>query len=119
VLELLADYGVEDVEMIIALAYHRRLTEAEVERMVGKNIFDKYWPDRLYHHDAEDAAAMVEIGTTPEGDVVEINRAAVEADLVIYVNINLVPMDGGHKSIGTGLCGAKTLAAHHNPYVLR
>jgi hypothetical protein len=119
VLELLADYGVEDIEMIIALAYHRRLSEAEVERMVGKKIFDKYWPDRLYHHDAEDSAAMKEIGTTPEGDVVELSRAAVEADLVIYVNINLVPMDGGHKSVGVGLCGGKTLAAHHNPYVLR
>ena len=32
----------------------------------------------------------------------EINRRAAESDLVIYVNINLVPMDGGHKSVGIG-----------------
>jgi hypothetical protein len=119
VLELLADYGVEDIEMIIALAYHRRLTAAEVERMVGKRIFDKYWPDKLYNHDAEDEANMAVVGTTDQGEVLEINRAAVEADLLIYVNVNLVPMNGGHKSVGVGLAGAKTLSAHHNPYALR
>ncbi len=119
VLEMLADYGVEDIEMVIALAYHRRLSEAEVERMVGKRIFDKYWPDRLYNHDAEDEANMVVIGETSEGEEVQLNRAAAEADLVVYVNLNFVPMNGGHKSVGVGLCGGKTLAAHHNPYTLR
>ena len=119
VLEMLRDYGVEEIEMIIALAYHRRLSEAEVERMVGKKIFERFWPDKLTHHDAEDPDALTELGTTPEGDVVELNKAAIEADLVIYVNVNLVPMDGGHKSVGVGLCGGKTLAAHHNPYVTR
>ena len=43
------------------------------------------------------------------------NRRAVESDLVIYVNINLVPMDGGHKSVGVGLCGYESLKAHHTP----
>lgn len=119
VLEMLEDYGVEEIEMIIALAYHRRMSAEEVERMVGKRIFDRFWPDRLYNHDAEDADNMVEIGTTSEGESVEINRGAAEADLLIYVNVNLVPMNGGHKSVGVGLCGAKILAAHHNPYALR
>ncbi len=118
VLEMLEDHGVEDVEMIIALAYHRRMRDWEVERMVGKKVFDKYWPDRLYNHDAEDAERMVTLGTTPEGDEVTMNKAAAEADLVIYLNINLVPMDGGHKSVGVGLCGGKTLRAHHNPKVM-
>ena len=31
-----------------------------------------------------------------------VNRRAAESDLLIYVNINFVPMDGGHKSVGTG-----------------
>ncbi len=47
--------------------------------------------------------------------MVEINRRAAESDLVIYVNINLVPMDGGHKSVGVGLCGYESLKAHHTP----
>ena len=118
VLDMLADHGVEDIEMIIALAYHRRMTDDEVKRMVGNKIFNKYWPEKLYNHDAEDADAMVTLGETPEGDVVTCSKAAAEADLVIYVNINLVPMDGGHKSVGVGLCGGKTLKAHHNPKVM-
>ena len=35
VLELLADSGVDDVHLIIANALHRRMTEAEMKRMVG------------------------------------------------------------------------------------
>lgn len=119
VLEMLDDYGVEDIEMVVALAYHRRMTEGEIERMVGKRIFDRFWPDRLYNHDAEDEDNMLVVGQTSEGEDVQLNRAAVEADLVIYVNVNLVSMNGGHKSVGVGLCGGKTLAAHHNPYALR
>lgn len=119
VLEMLDDHGVEDIEMVIALAYHRRMSEAEIERMVGKRIFDRFHPKRLYNHDAEDTDNLKVIGETSEGEAVEINRAAAEADLVIYVNCNLVPMNGGHKSVGVGLCSGKTLAHHHNPYALR
>ncbi|MEM1034986.1 MAG: lactate racemase domain-containing protein [Myxococcota bacterium] len=119
VLDLLTDHGVDDVEMIIATSVHRRMKAFEVRHMVGDRIFDKYWPDRLYNHDAEDAEQMVLIGTTEVGEEVELNRRAVESDLVIYVNLNLVPMDGGHKSVSVGLCGYRSLRAHHNPKVMR
>ena len=33
-----------------------------------------------------------------------MNKRAIESDLLIYLNINLVPMDGGHKSVAVGLC---------------
>jgi nickel-dependent lactate racemase len=119
VLELLADYAVEDVEIVIATSLHRRMTAAEVRHIVGDRIFDAYWPDRLYNHDAEDPRGMRTLGTTDRGEVVELNRKAVESDLLIYVNLNLVPMDGGHKSVAVGLSGYKSLRAHHNPRVMR
>src|ERR1700735_2549861 len=59
------------------------------------------------------------VGTTDQGEVVELNRKAVESDLLIYVNINLVPMDGGHKSVAVGLCGYRSLKAHHRPSTMR
>ena len=74
--------------------------------MVGDTIYDAFWPDRLYNHDACDPDGMVELGKTRHGEVVETNKRAVDSDLVIYVNINLVPIDGGHKSVGVGHCGA-------------
>ena len=119
VLQMLSDHGVDDVEMIIATSVHRRMTGPEIRHIVGDKIFNAYYPHRLYNHDAEDLKNMVEVGTTEEGEVVELNRKAVEADLVIYVNLNLVPMDGGHKSVAVGFCGYKSLKAHHNPRTMR
>ncbi len=87
--------------------------------MVGAKIYNAYYPDRYYNHDAEDPDGMVHLGTTDHGEVVKINRRAVESDLVIYVNINLVPMDGGHKSVTVGLCGYESLRAHHEPETIR
>ncbi len=118
VLEMLADHGVEDIRIIVAVSYHRRMTETEIKRMVGDKVFKRFWPERLYNHDAEDPDNLVYLGKTEAGEEVELNRAAVESDLVIYVNLNLVPMDGGHKSVGVGLCSGRTLAAHHNPHTM-
>ena len=119
VLQLLADHGVDDFEMIIATSVHRKMTGPEVRHIVGDKIFDAYWPKRLYNHDAEDRDNMAFVGETDLGERVVLNKKAVEADLVIYINLNLVPMDGGHKSVAVGLCGYESLKAHHNPKVMR
>jgi len=119
VLELLADHGIDDIEIIIATGIHRRMKANEVRHMVGDKIFDEYWPDKLYNHDAEDVDNMVEIGCTDRGEVLELNRRAVESDLLIYANVNFVPMNGGHKSVAVGLCNYKSLRHHHNPDTIR
>ncbi len=119
VLQLLDDYGVEDVELIIATAFHRPMTGPEVKRMVGDQIFDRFWPDRLYNHDAERPGGLTLLGKTAQGIEVEINSRAANSDLVIYVNLTFVSMNGGHKSMGTGLVGYRTLRGHHNPGTIR
>jgi len=119
VVALLDDYAVTDIELIIATAFHRPMTESEIRRMVGKRIFDRFWPERLYNHDAELPGGMAYIGTTEAGFEVEINSRAVESDLLIYLNLTFVPMNGGFKSVGTGLAGYRTLKAHHNPGTIR
>lgn len=119
VLPLLSEHGVDDVEIIIATSVHRRMRASEVRRMVGDKVFGAFWPDKLYNHDAEDPDRMVTLGETDHGEVVELNRRAVESDLLIYVNLNFVPMDGGNKSVAVGLCGYKSLRAHHNAKTMR
>ncbi len=119
VLNLLAEKGVSDVHIIIATSFHRRMEEFEIRHAVGQRIFDTYHPDRLYNHDGEAPDGMVELGQTELGEHVRINRRAAESDLLIYVNINLVSMDGGSKSIGVGLCDYASLQAHHNPKTIR
>jgi hypothetical protein len=114
IMKMCADYGVEDIHMIIAVCLHRRMTGPEIKEIVGKKIFNEYYPDRLYNHDAEDPVGIVEIGETPSGHNVRIIKRAVVSDLLIYVNVNLVPMDGGHKSVTVGLCDYASVSEHHN-----
>src|SRR6188474_2633002 len=59
VCEMLADHGVDDVHIIVATSLHRRMTEAEIRRMVGEKVFHAYWPERLYNHDACDPDGMI------------------------------------------------------------
>jgi lactate racemase len=119
VLQTLADYGVDDVHLIIATSLHRRMTEAEIRRMVGEKAFKQYWPDRLYNFDGENRAELAMLGKTEHGEEVWLSKRAAESDLVIYLNVNLVPMDGGHKSVAIGLSPYQSLKHHHNATTLR
>ncbi|HET9600728.1 MAG TPA: lactate racemase domain-containing protein [Acidimicrobiales bacterium] len=115
VLDVAAEAGVDDVHLIAALALHRRMTEAELRHAVGDRVYDAFAPDgRLYNHDAEDPDNLAYLGSTDNGEEVEINKRAAESDLIVYVNINLVAMDGGWKSTATGLASYRSLRHHHN-----
>ena len=115
VLDLAAEAGVDDVVLVAALALHRRMTEAELRHALGDRVYDAFAPHGLLtQHDAEDPDNLLFIGHTDEGEEVEINKRAATSDLIVYVNINLVAMDGGHKSVATGLASYRSLRHHHN-----
>lgn len=119
VLDLAAEAGVDDVHIIAALALHRRMTEDELRHMLGDRVYDAFAPrGMLYQHDAEDPDNMALLGETPQGEEVEINKRAAESDLLVYVNINLVAMDGGWKSTATGLSSYRSLRHHHNTHTM-
>jgi hypothetical protein len=118
VLEVAARRGVDDVEIVVANSLHRRMTASEIKRAVGERVYRSFYPEALRNHDAEDPAGMAFIGTTDRGEDVEINRRAAESDLLVYVNINLVAMDGGHKSVPVGLGGYRSLKHHHNVHTM-
>ncbi|MGE3588496.1 MAG: lactate racemase domain-containing protein, partial [Ilumatobacteraceae bacterium] len=89
VLDMAAEAGVDDVHIIAALGLHRRMHEYELRHALGDRIYDAFAPrGMLYQHDAEDHDNLAVIGTTPEGEVLEINKRAADSDLVVYVNIN-------------------------------
>ena len=117
-LSMLTAKGIDDFHIIIATSFHRRMEPYEIKRAVGSKIFKQYYPDRLYNHDGEAPGGMVDLGVTDHGEHVRLNRRAAESDLLIYVNINLVPMDGGSKSVGVGLCDYPVLQAHHTPQTI-
>src|SRR5262249_24144873 len=53
-----------------------------------------------------------------QDEEVWLNKRVADSDLLIYANINLVTMDGGHKSINTGLTTYRTIRYHHNVHTL-
>jgi len=120
VLDLAAAAGVDDIHLIAALALHRRMTEAELRHCLGDRIYDAFAPQgALYNHDAEDPDGMVELGLTRHDEQVTMNRRAAESDLLVYVNLNIVSMDGGWKSTATGLSDYAGVRHHHNVATMR
>ena len=120
VLDLAAAAGVDDIHIIAALGLHRRMHDYELRHVLGDRIFDAFEPrGMLYQHDAEDPDNLAVIGETDHGEVLEINKRVAESDLVVYANVNQVAMDGGWKSITTGLASYRCLSFHHNPETLR
>ena len=84
VLELAAQAGVDDVELISANALHRRLTPNELRDIVGERVFRSFFPDgKLYNFDAEDSANLTHLGQTRHGEDVEISKRAAESDLLV------------------------------------
>jgi hypothetical protein len=118
VLEKLAAHGVDDIHLIAALGLHRRMTPKELKHALGSRITKAFGPDRLYNHDAEDPDGITLLGETSHGEIVEVSRRVAESDLLVYVNLNLASMDGGNKSITTGLTTYRTLRHHHNAHTL-
>ena len=120
VLDMAAEAGVDDVVLVAALALHRRMTEEELRHALGNRVYDAFAPHGLLtQHDAEDPDNLIHLGQTDQGEDVEINKRAATSDLLVYVNINLVSMDGGHKSVATGLASYRSLRHHHNPQTMR
>src|SRR3989338_3325286 len=114
ILAKLKKAGIADIHLIVAICLHRKMTKDELKEMLGDYIFNEFYPNRLYNHDAEDRENMKFLGTTVHGESVYVNKRAADSDLVIYVNINFVSMDGGHKSFATGLCDYETVKHNHN-----
>ncbi|NPV60671.1 MAG: DUF2088 domain-containing protein [Actinobacteria bacterium] len=119
-LEELFSLGVrrEDIELVCAVGLHRKWTERELQRVLGKRVWAVMGPSRVRNHDAEDPLGNVHLGSTPEGYPVEVDRCLLESDLTIYVNLNWTSMNGGWKSYLVGLGTYRSIRAHHNPATL-
>lgn len=113
-LDRLAEHGVDDVHLIVAVCMHRHMLDWEIRDMVGRKIFNAHWKKRtLYNYDCEDRDDNLVIGETEHGHVVEIHKRSALSDLLVYVNINMIALNGGHKSVGVGLGTYRTVRQHH------
>ena len=119
VVEKLLNMGIKrgNISFICATGLHRKCTPKELANILGDKIYTKF-ESQIYNHDVTKKEELLVIGKTQDGFEVELNRRAVESDLIIYLNISFTPLNGGWKSIIVGLGSFKTIVPHHSPKVL-
>jgi nickel-dependent lactate racemase len=102
-----------DIEILIALGIHRRQTEEEHKKIVGR-LFGRI---RVIDHDCDDPDQLVMVGTTSNGIRVSINRRAVEADRLILTGTlgfhYFAGFGGGRKSVLPGIASRQACMASH------
>ncbi len=105
----------DDVTIFIATGTHRRNTEQEIERMLGKQIAER---SRVVCHDARDAASLEYAGQTPAGVRVLLNREWLRSDFKITTGFVephfFAGFSGGPKMVAPGLAGLETVMELHN-----
>jgi nickel-dependent lactate racemase len=108
--------GVKDrqITCMIALGTHRYMTEAELRTKVGEAVYRRI---RVVNHEWKDPEQLVDLGISEHGTPLVVNRAAVEADVIIGIGA-VVPhhipgFSGSSKIIQPGICGFETTAETH------
>ncbi len=116
VLQRISKAGVStaDVTILVATGTHRPMSVDELRVRLGDNAVDTY---QVINHDHRRANDLVDLGNTPSGIPIKINRLVVDADVVIGIG-NIVPhrycgWAGGAKIIQPGVSGEATTAGTH------
>ena len=103
-----------EITILIATGCHRGTTIAELEDKFGCDIVKN---ERIIVHDCDDRDMLVDIGTLPSGGRCEINRLAIEADLLVaegFIEPHFFAgFSGGRKSVLPGVAGRSTVLANH------
>lgn len=125
VLEELYEAGVkkEDILLIISNGLHPRSKESDARAIFGDELFSAFWPSgQIISHDSEDPEHMVDLGLTPNGDPVWMNRYVYECDIPIMIgHVQGNPYggySGGYKHSATGITNWRSIASHHVPAVM-
>jgi nickel-dependent lactate racemase len=104
----------EQITVIIALGTHRFMTEPEILEKFGAEVVRRV---TIKNHDYKNPESLIDLGKTPNGTSVSINREVYEADFKIGVG-SIVPhhipgFAGGAKIVQPGISGEDTTAETH------
>jgi nickel-dependent lactate racemase len=103
-----------DITILIATGCHRGTTKDELISKFGEDIVKN---EKIYIHDCDEKENLVNIGTLPSGSPCEINKIAIEADLLVaegFIEPHFFAgFSGGRKSVLPGVAGRSTVLGNH------
>ncbi len=103
-----------DITILIATGCHRGTTKQELIDKFGEEIVEN---EKIYIHDCDEKEMLVNIGVLPSGGQCEVNKLAVEADLLVsegFIEPHFFAgYSGGRKSVLPGVAGRTTVLANH------
>lgn len=120
-LDELAQAGVPDSQIVLinALATHRKQTDEELERMLGREIVCRY---KVIQHDAWDDANLVKVAPNRAGRMVRVNRFYREASVRILTGFIephfFAGFSGGPKAVLPGISDAEAVMDNHNAVMI-
>ena len=121
ILETLQQSGIprERTLILVATGLHRPNRGDDLIEMVGRPIAEAY---RIENHDGCALAEHVDLGTSPRGLPIWIDRRYVEADLKITTGLIephfMAGFSGGRKLVCPGLAALETIRPWHSPRFL-
>ena len=105
----------QDATILIATGTHRRNSEEEIERMLGREFARGC---RILCHNSRDAESLVHVGDTRNGVRILLNREWVKSDFKITTGFVephfFAGFSGGPKMVAPGLAGLETVLELHN-----
>lgn len=121
VLEELEAAGVrrEDITLLCGVGMHRPSTHEEKIAKLGADVVRNY---RVIDHEPQNPDALVDLGKTPSGIPLTVNKIAYEADLLIATGIvephQYAGYSGGRKTLAVGAAGEEMIAFSHGPHIV-
>lgn len=109
----------ENIRLVCGIGLHRKNTHEEFTEYLGEDIVKRFGYTGIINHDAEDPEGMAVLGQTDNGDWVDFNRHAFEADLTIMLGHTMGNpyggYSGGYKMPCTGFTSWRSIRCHHTP----
>lgn len=121
VLRELEEAGIrdEDITLLCGVGMHRASTPEEKVVKLGADIVRRY---RVIDHEPSDPSKLVDLGATPSGIPLSVNKLAYEADLLIATGLvephQYAGYSGGAKTLAVGAGGEKMIEYTHGPHML-
>jgi lactate racemase len=113
---LAAGIPAERIVVLVATGLHRPNVGAELEELVGDPWVLR--TVRVENHDARDDAAHADLGFTPAGTTVKLDRRFLEADVKIVTGLVephfMAGYSGGRKVIAPGVAHKDTITTFHS-----